>query len=115
MFIDSGDASYGSLGNAFFESNKQYVIDNGIKDTVRATGIGGIKIVVYYKISKMPVSIGNHTLDIPEIVVTTDEKTGCGLYEANIGLRILMLYSFVNFNLVDFVLTTGDPPNPDNQ
>ena len=57
MCIDSGDASYGSIGNAFFESNKQYVLDNGIKDTVRMAGIGGVNYIDCYKLSNMKIAL----------------------------------------------------------
>ena len=109
MFIDTGDASFGGLGKFFFEKNKQYVLDNGVKDTVRTAGIGGVKYFDCYKVPNMKISLGNQTLAIPEMVVTTDNDAGAGLYEANIGLRTLMLYSFVRFNFVDFVMTTGIP------
>jgi hypothetical protein len=108
MCIDSGDASYGSIGKAFFERNKQFVLENGIKDTVRMAGIGGVNFIDCYKLSNMELSLGNHMVEIPEIVVKTEQEGGTGgLYECNIGLRTLMLYDFVTFNLVDFVLTTG--------
>lgn len=108
MCIDSGDASYGSLESAFFDSNKQYVLDNGIKDTVRMAGIGGVNYFDCYKLKNMKLSLGEHTLEIPEIVVKSEQEAGLGgHYECIIGLRTLMLYSFVRFNLVDFVLTTG--------
>jgi hypothetical protein len=108
MCIDSGDASYGSIGKAFFERNKQFVLENGIKDTVRMAGIGGVNFIDCYKLSNMELSLGNHRVEIPEIVVKTEQEGGTGgLYECNIGLRTLMLYDFVKFNLVDFVLTTG--------
>jgi hypothetical protein len=108
MCIDSGDASYGSVGKAFFERNKQFVLENGIKDTVRMAGIGGVNFIDCYKLSNMELSLGNHMVEIPEIVVKTEQEGGTGgLYECNIGLRTLMLYDFVTFNLVDFVLTTG--------
>ncbi|MBD5232171.1 MAG: hypothetical protein HDS66_08495 [Bacteroidales bacterium] len=110
MCIDTGDASYGNLGDGFFEANKQYVIDNGVKDTIRIAGIGGVDFLDCYKLSNMQVSLGNHKLEIPEIDVITTPQAGIGgQYECNIGLRTLMLYTFVRFNLVDFVLTTGQP------
>ena len=107
MCIDSGDASFGSIGNAFFESNKQYVLDNGIKDTVRMAGIGGVNYIDCYKLSNLKLSLGNHTVEIPDFDVATETETPGGQYHCNIGLRTLMLYTFVRFNLVDFVLTTG--------
>ena len=94
--------------SAFFDSNKQYVLDNGIKDTVRIAGIGGVNYFDCYKLENMKISLGGHTLEIPEIVVKSEQEAGLGgHYECIIGLRTLMLYSFVRFNLVDFVLTTG--------
>lgn len=108
MCIDSGDSSYGSIGNAFFERNKQFVLDNGTKDTVRMAGIGGVDFIEGYKLPNIKLSLGNHTVEIPEIVVKTQQEAGAGgQYECNIGLKTLMLYTFVRFNLVDFVLTTG--------
>ncbi len=108
MCIDSGDASFGSIGKAFYETNKRFVMDNGIKDTIRAAGLGGVEIIECYKLSNLKLSLGNHSVKVPEIVVNTEQLTGVsGEYECNIGLKTLMLYDFVRFNLVDFVLTTG--------
>ena len=110
MLIDSGDNSYGVVGEAFFENNKQYVVDNGIKDTVKQAGIGGIKINERYILPNVEISLGGHTVDIPEIDVRTTQEVGSGSEcEGVIGLRTLMLYSSVRFNFVDFVLTTGEP------
>lgn len=108
MCIDSGDASFGSIGNAFFEKNRQFVIDHGTEDTVRMAGIGGVDFINCYKVPDLKISLGNRTVEIPEMVVKTGQEAGAGgLYECNVGLRTLMLYSFVRFNLVDFVMTTG--------
>ena len=112
MLIDSGDNSYGVIGEAFFEKNKQYVLDNGIKDTVKQAGIAGIKTNERYLLSNMKLSLGGHTLEIPEIDVRTTQEVGFGSEcEGVLGVRTLMLYSFVRFNFVDFVLTTGIPRN----
>lgn len=112
MLIDSGDNSYGVIGEAFFEKNKQYVLDNGIKDTVKQAGIGGVKTNERYLLSNMKLSLGGHTLEIPEIDVRTTQEFGFGSEcEGVLGVRTLMLYSFVRFNFVDFVLTTGAPRN----
>jgi hypothetical protein len=107
MCIDSGDASYGSIGNAFFERNKSFIADNGIRETIRMAGIGGVNFIDCYKLSNMELSLGNHTIGIPEIAVKTEQEAGNGgLYECNIGLKTLILFDSVKFNLVDFVLTT---------
>ena len=112
MLIDSGDNSYGVVGEAFFENNKQYVLDNGTKDTVKQAGIGGIKVNERYILPNIKISLGGHTSDLPEIDVRTTQEFGSGSdCEGVIGMRTLMLYSFVRFNFVDFVLTTGTPRN----
>ena len=108
MCIDSGDSSYGSIGNGFFERNKQFVLDNGTHDTIRMAGIGGVDFIDGYKLPDLKISLGGNTVKIPEIVVKTGQEAGAGgQYECNIGLKTLMLYNSVRFNLVDFVLTTG--------
>ena len=111
MLIDSGDASYGTLGEEFFEHNKQFVLDNGTKTTVRQAGIGGVKFNERYLLSDMKLSLGGHAVEIPEIDVRTRKEEGAGSESEGgvLGLRSLMLYSSVRFNFVDFVLTTGLP------
>ena len=111
MLLDSGDASYGTLGEEFFEHNKQFVVDNGTKTTVRQAGIGGVKFNERYLLSDMKLSLGGHAVEIPEIDVRTRKEEGAGSESEGgvLGLRSLMLYSSVRFNFVDFVLTTGLP------
>lgn len=109
MCIDSGDASFGSLGKSSFERNRQFIVDNGTKDTLRMAGIGGVDYSECYYVPNLRITLDTHTAVIPKIVVKTEEGVGTGTqYECNIGLRTLMLYPVVRFNLVDFVITT-DP------
>ncbi len=108
MCIDSGNTFYGNIANSFYEKNKQYVIDHGKKETIRAAGFGGVDHIECFKLPNLKLTLGEHTVEIPEIMVNTEQFAGPGGYfECNIGLRTLMLYSYVRFNLVDFVLTTG--------
>lgn len=108
MCIDSGDASYGSLDDSFFERNKTFVIENGTKDTLRMAGIGGVDYSECYNVPDIRLTLDDKTVEIPQIAVKTEKGAGAGAqYECNVGLRSLMLYTFVRFNLVDFVLTTG--------
>ena len=111
MLIDSGDASFGTLGEEFFEHNKQFVVDNGTKTTVRQAGIGGVKFNERYLLSDMKLSLEGNAVEIPEIDVRTRKEEGAGSESEGgvLGLRSLMLYSSVRFNFVDFVLTTGLP------
>ena len=111
MLIDSGDASFGTLGEEFFEHNKQFVVDNGTKTTVRQAGIGGVKFNERCLLSDMKLSLGGHSVESPEIDGRTRKEEGAGSESEGgvLGLRSLMLYTSVRFNFVDFVLTTGLP------
>ena len=116
MLVDSGDTSYGTISEEFFEHNKQYVLDNGIKDTVKQAGIGGVRFNERYIIPNMKVSLGGHTTEIPKIDVRIDKEEGFDSeYDGVLGVRTLMLFSYVRFNFVDFVLTTGTPRNSDGK
>ena len=109
ILIDTGDTSYGTLGEKFFENNKQFVLDNGSKDTVRQAGIGGVKFNERYLLSNIKMSLGGNTVEIPNIDVRITKEEGAGSESEGgvLGLRGLMLYPYVRFNFVDFVLTTG--------
>lgn len=102
--VDTGDALYGSLGEKFYKGNKKYVKSHGTSTTIRTAGIGGINISKCYRVPDMSLSIGGNTEPVPELVVLTkDNSFG---HECNLGLRSLMLFQKVRFNLVDFVLST---------
>ncbi len=108
MNIDSGDASYGSLGYRFFEENKEYVLAAGAKDSVRRAGVGGAVVSECYRLPDVRISLGGNVASVPQMnVLTVPSEEGGARYECNLGLRTLMLYSFVRFNLADFILTTG--------
>ncbi len=106
MCIDSGDASFGSLGPKFFEHHKDYISAHAKLDTIREAGIGGVIISECYKVPDLPVSLGGNTVLPEELTVKTDENAVREGYECILGLKTLMLYDGVRFNLVDFVLTT---------
>ena len=107
MNIDTGDASYGSLGKGFFENNKEYITNNCKLDTIRNTGIGGVNISECYRVPNLSIELGNNEIKASEIVVVLKDNMGGTFgYECNLGLKSLMLFSKVRFNLVDFVLTT---------
>lgn len=109
MCIDSGDASFGSLNNTFYEANSDYIKSHAALDSIRKAGIGGVIITPCYKVPDMPVSIDGNTVFPAELIVKSGEDAMFGEYECNIGLRTLMLYHKVRFNLVDFILTTELP------
>ncbi len=106
MCIDSGDASYGSLDNSFYETNKDYITSHATLDSIRQAGIGGVIITECYKVPCMPVIIDGHAVFPSGMVVRLGDDTMIGGYECIIGVKTLMLYRKVRFNLVDFILTT---------
>jgi len=103
MCIDSGDASFGSLGFNIYKRNREYVERTGRPDTIRSAGIGGVSIMPCYYVPDVPITIGGVTVIPSELVVKTRNDNA---YDANIGLRTLMLFNRIHFNMVDFVLTT---------
>lgn len=111
MNIDTGDASYGTLGVKFFNSNKDFILANAKADTVRRGGLGGVVESLCYRADKMPVKLGGHTIGIPGLTVDTSQSSAAMDFECNLGLKALMMFYKVRFNLVDFVLTTY-PENP---
>ena len=108
MNIDTGDASYGSLDNRFFENNKEYITTHCKLDTIRGAGIGGVHISECYRMQNVELALGNRQLSVPEMVVLLEKNTDGILYsyQCNLGLKSLMLFGKVRFNMVDFVLST---------
>lgn len=106
MNIDTGDASYGTLGVAFFNANKDFILANAEADTIRRGGLGGVVESLCYRVGKMPVNMGGHTVGIPGLAVDTRQSSAAMDFECNIGIKTLMMFDKVRFNLVDFVLTT---------
>lgn len=106
MNVDTGDASFGSLDNRFFERNKEYITTHCELDTVRLAGIGGVHISECYRMNNTDVTVGGSYVIVPEMVVRLQNITNGVEYECNLGLKSLMCFSRVRFNMADFVLTT---------
>lgn len=111
MCLDSGDASFGSLDKVFFEANKEYITTHASVDSIREAGLGGVIITECYKVPNMPVTIGNYKVTPSELIVKLADNSMIGGYGCNIGVKTMMLYGKLHFNLVDFVLTTEPPTN----
>ncbi len=108
MNIDTGDASYGSLGKVFFEKNKEYITTHCKLDTIRNAGIGGVNVSECYRVPNLSIELGNNEIKAAEIVVVLQDNMGGTFgYDCNLGLKSLMLFNKVRFNMVDFVLTTS--------
>ena len=106
MNIDTGDSAYGSLGESFFNANKDFIMSNAEVDTIRRGGLGGVVESLCYRVDNMPVAMGGHTVNISGLVVNTEKTSAAMDFDCNIGLKTIMMFDKVRFNLVDFVLTT---------
>lgn len=104
--IDTGDASYGSLNGRFFSANEEYVLANSTPDTVRTAGIGGVRISECYRLADVPLTVGGGSVILPDINVYKDDNPiHSSEYDCNLGLKSLMRFAKIRFNLVDFTFT----------
>ena len=108
MHIDTGDADYGSLGFPFYETNKEFVETHGRSERIRRAGAGGVYQSEVYLVSDIPVTLGGNTVVPSELIVEKEELSHISAlrFECAIGLKTLMLFGKVRFNMVDFVLST---------
>lgn len=106
MNIDTGDASFGTLGVSFFNANKDFILAHAETDTIRRSGLGGVVESLGYRVTQMPVSLGGHTIGIQGLVVDASESSAAMDFNCNLGIKTLMQFDKIRFNLVDFVLTT---------
>ena len=106
MCIDAGDASYGWMGNHFFKKNKEYILQHSTLETVRGAGIGGVNTHESYSTPNLELTLGGSSVTIPALDVSADDAEPDAAYGDNLGLKSLLLFGKVRFNLVDFVLTT---------
>lgn len=106
MCIDSGDASFGSLPEVFYQRNREWIDKIGRPDTIRGAGLAGVNITPAYVLPPVALTLGNATVEPDGLVVKTAPEQGVSAgYDANIGLRSLLLFAKVRFNLVDFVVS----------
>lgn len=103
--LDTGDASYGTLNSYFFECNREYLTAHCKSDTVRLGGVGGVWSVVCYKLPDAALTLGGRTVSVPTLDVQTQRKEGYYMSENNLGLRSMMLFGRLRFNLVDMILS----------
>ena len=104
IILDSGDASYGSLTKSFFEQNKEMLTSECKSDTIRHGGVGGVWEVPCYRLPDAILSLAGNKVKIPSIPVMIEGQNN--IRYNNLGIRSMMLYSKLRFNLVDMVITT---------
>lgn len=105
MLLDSGNAGVGRLNKSYYDANKEYLTTNCESDTVRMAGVGGVWSVLCYKLPDATLTLGGNSVTVPTFDVQT-EQHGNYMEEDNLGIRSMMLFRKVRFNLVDMVLTT---------
>ena len=105
MKLDSGDAGFGRLNKFYFDANKEYLTTNCKSDTVRMAGVGGVWSVLCYKLPDATLTLGGNSVTVPMLDVQT-EQHGNYMEEDNLGIRSMMLFRKVRFNLVDMILST---------
>ena len=101
--IDTGDVSFGTLDYAFFKKNENLMIRTSKKDTLRLAGLGGTTKTKCYKAPNLILHLNDNSVALPQIDVIADKNSQI---KNNLGLKSLMLFGKVRFNLVDFVLST---------
>lgn len=105
MSFATDNASYGSLSSNFFKANKDYIISRGKLDTLRMVGIGGVHVSECYQVPDMAIELGGSVLTIPQLSVNMQDPAGYD-YECVLGLKSLMRFGKIRFNMVDFTLST---------
>ena len=104
--LDSGDASYGRLNKAFFEESKDYLTSSCKSDTINQAGVGGVWSVLCYKLQNASLTIGDNSVILPIVQVQTEQQESGYLDYNNLGLKSMMLFNKIHFNLVDMLFTT---------
>lgn len=104
--IDTGDASFGSLNGEFLERNKEYVLANATPETVRTAGIGGVHISEAYTLPDVNITLAGSTVKVPQITVNPGTNPLASDYECNLGVKTLMQFGKIRFNMIDFTITT---------
>ncbi len=104
MIIDTGNGGNGILDENFFKANKKFVKSTGKLETVRNGGIGGVHIAQCYQVPDMKLELGGSSVTVPMMQVFL--KSAPYNHECNLGLKALMLFKKIRFNMVDFVIST---------
>ena len=101
--IDTGDVSFGTLDYAFFKMNENLIKKTSKKERLRLAGLGGTTKTQCYQTPNLKLYLDDNSVRLPQMSVIADKKSRI---KNNLGLKSLMLFRKVRFNLVDFVLST---------
>ena len=106
--IDTGDVSFGTLDYAFYKRNENLIKQTSKKETLRLAGMGGTTKTKCYNTPNLKLNLGNNSVTLPRIAVIANKNSQI---KNNFGLKALMLFGKVRFNLVDFLLSTEPRAN----
>ena len=107
LYLDWESSFQGHIKKeAFFNANKDFIMANAKADTVRYGGLGGVAESLCYRIKNISVSLGGHTMGIQELTVGTSQSSTAADFNNQLGIKSLVQFDKIRFNLVDFVLTT---------
>ncbi len=100
--IDTGDAEYCSLFKSYYTKHKDEIKANGIPDTRRTAGAGGVRITEGYNLIDFPLVLDRDTVYLPEVYVTDQHVDEC---DGLVGIDALCLFKRLHFNMTDMTLT----------
>ena len=96
--FDSGDSRAG-LYFPYYQKNKNDIEKHGIKDTIRLSGFGGIRIVEGYILPQIPLQIGGTNAELTNINVSTESLTNVQKQEdGSLGMDFIQLFQKVTIN-----------------
>ncbi len=100
--VDTGAATYCTLGIVYYFRHEEEIKAHGIPDTERSGGAGGIRVTEGYNLIDFPLTLDGHTVILPEAYVSENvEHERDGL----IGIDALCLFKRLHFNLTNKTLT----------
>lgn len=88
--FDTGDVE-GNLHSSFYEKHQEWVKANGVKETLRGGGLGGLYEVESYRLSSYPMQIGGTNCELKNVSVST-QKT-CMIQREEDGV---LGFNFIN-------------------
>ncbi|MDE7336054.1 MAG: hypothetical protein K2N10_07080 [Muribaculaceae bacterium] len=106
LLLDSGNANHGNLNKVFFEQNKEFLTSHCQSNIVRQGGVGGTWSTACYTLPDAKLTLGNNSVTIPEITVLTEEPGNGNVSDNCLGLKSMMLFKKLRFNLVDMTLSS---------
>lgn len=94
--VDTGAATYCTLGKEYYLRHEEEIIAHGTPDTERTGGAGGIRVTEGYNLSDFQLTLNGHTVNLPEAYVSEEYQQEC---DGIIGIDALCLFKQLHFNM----------------